>query len=165
MIRKPTLVACLLALAATSVWGNGGVFHTSGDIGSAHHIGGVVKGSQTVLNVTAKQDGINFTCPMKVTLVYVADNNSNRVVKKTLRLNGLSTQAMQKAPISAELIVVFQNQNPSHACNLTYDLDSQGTVPGALTSEFGGVDSLGDDVPAELPMPVDPAAARQAGLS
>ena len=52
----------------------------------------------------------------------------------------------------------------AHACNLTFEADSQGTVPGARASRGGEVDSYGDDIPVELSMPVNPAAVRLTGL-
>lgn len=168
MTRKVLFVAGLLALTATSLEGNGGVFVTNGDVGSVHHMGGVVQGSNIVLSLAAKQDGLDLTCPMKITLVFMGDNNSNRLVKRVARRNALTSQVVLNAPISGEVVLFLQNQNANHRCNLTFDAAQSGTIPGALgrnqTSQDNAVDAFEDDVPPELAMPLHPGAARQAGL-
>ena len=106
MTREVVLVASLLALMATSAQGKGGVFIVGGDVGSVHHIGGVAKGSRIVVNITAKQGGIDFTCPMKVTLVFLADNNRNGLQRRAFRRNALNSQVIvPSAPISGEAVL------------------------------------------------------------
>ena len=168
MTREVVLVASLLALMATSAQGKGGVFIVGGDVGSVHHIGGVAKGSRIVVNITAKQGGIDFTCPMKVTLVFLADNNRNGLQRRAFRRNALNSQVIvPSAPISGEAVLFLQNQNINHSCNLTFDAAQEGTSPGVLSlneGQDGAVDSFEDDVPPERAVPVNPVAARQTGL-
>ena len=129
MTREVVLVASLLALMATSAQGKGGVFIVGGDVGSVHHIGGVAKGSRIVVNITAKQAGIDFTCPMKVTLVFLADNNRKGLQRRAFRRNALNSQVIvPSAPISGEAVLFLQNQNINHACNLTFDAAQEGTL-------------------------------------
>ncbi len=168
MTREVVLVASLLALMTASAQGKGGVFIVGGDVGSVHHIGGVAKGSRIVVNITAKQGGIDFTCPMKVTLVFLADNNRNGLQRRTFRRNALNSQVIvPSAPINGEAVLFLQNQNINHACNLTFDAAQEGTSPGVLSlneGQDGAVDSFEDDVPPERAVPVNPVAARQTGL-
>ena len=119
------------------------------------------------MNIEAKQDGINFTCPMKITLVFLADNNKNTLQRLGFRRNALNSQiVVPSAPIDGEAVLFFQTQNINHDCNLTFDV-AAGTIPGALDlneSHDSAVDSFGNDIPPELAMSVNPVAARQTGL-
>ena len=167
MTRKTILVAGLLGLTSTHMQANTGTFVIGPEVGRAEHIGGVARGAQVVLSITAKQIGLDLSCPMKVTLAFVADNNRSRVVKRVFRRNAMDSQVMMTAPISSELVAFFQTQNLNHFCGFTFGVDAD-TIPLALglnqTSQDGADSNFEDNIPPELAMPVNPIAARQTGL-
>ena len=116
MTRKTILVAGLLALTSTPMQANTGTFVIGPEVGRAEHIGGVARGANVVLSITAKQIGLDLSCPMKVTLVFVGDNNRSRVVKRLFRRNALDSQVTMIAPVSSELVAFFQTQNLKLLC-------------------------------------------------
>ena len=167
MTRRVWLTAGLMVFATALLDGKGGVFVMGGDVGLVHHIGSVARGSRIVVNVTAKQSGLDLTCPMKVTLFFLADNNRTAMRRLTFRRNILNSQVVvNSAPISGEVVLFLQSQNINHTCNLTFDASQEGTAPAvrSLGVDPGVVDGDVDDVPPEVAFPVNPVAARETGL-
>ena len=83
---------------STPIQANSGVFFIGELLAKVEHIGGIVRGASVALSIVAKQDGEDLSCPMKITLLFVADHNSNRVVKRVFRRNALDSQITLTAP-------------------------------------------------------------------
>lgn len=170
MTRKTMLLLGLLVLMAVPIQGAEGVFALFRDVGIVHHIGGVAAGTRIVVGIRAKQNSLDLSCPVKVTVLLVQANNANKVKKSTFRRNTLISQVVVNAPFKAEAILAMQTQNVAHACGVQFavDVDQDTTFPLAQPNEtgsFGGsVESSWDDIPPDQAMPLDPAAVRQTGL-
>ena len=168
MIRTIAIAAGMLTLAAVAAQANSGVFVIGGDVGHAHHIGSVARGSRIVVDITAKQSGLDLTCPLKVTLVFLADNNGTALQRRTFRRNSLESRVLvPTVPISGEVVLFIQTQNINHLCNITFSASQDGTVPFALGLSETSETETGDfetNPPPDVPAPVNPVAARQSGL-
>ena len=162
-MRRTLCVIGMFALAVSPAWGHGGVFTIGSDIGFVHHLGGVAAGHPVRIDITSKQSGLNLTCPIKVTFIFVRDNNSAQVRKVTRRKNALQSRIVVNSTFGAEALLVIQTQNINHSCGVQVTDVDMGALGPAVISPDGPESSWADDPPQQA-MPVDPALARQSGL-